>query len=1255
MAKRFETITELYRKVQAEVANPREWQKFLASACRNYRLPFDEQLLVYAQRPDATAVLEIERWNRRFGRWVNRGATGIAVFSGEGNRLKYYFDISDTHEGRNSRPVPVWTIQPEDHDEILESLENSFGELERNSFASGLLSAVKNAVEDNLPDYLSELSTCTQGSFLEELDGANLETVYQTLVRNSVGYLLLSRCGLDPRGYFADEDFQEISQFNTPQTLNALGVAAGDIGQLYLSEIARTVLHRQRENRTLAKSGQIGYPVSEKENTQTKRSFEDERDYIHEEGRLQPSEPSTAPGTGDSPWEIRDAAETLSYGAPQDHLHESADQREALQPSGGDPADSPAPDGADHSADGQRPGRDGGTEGRQSNGVGAEDEQHPERGGGNRAGGTDLQLNEENAGVLETELPAFLDEKQIMAVIANKDDDLNYKKSQIELFFSIHTDEQERAEYLKSAYPDRYTEIIADGQRLGYKPQENGLLMWEGSYPSRTKESVFSWEVVAGWTAQLIDKKEYFIQTDIPKLSDQESQQMSLFSFREDNSAPVFPALSQQVIDEALCLGSNEPNSRLVICAYFMKDKPLEDNSKFLMEHYGENGAGFYLNGQPYAIWYNAEGIRIGEGVTANRPTSTLITWEQAAKRVRELLDLGRYMPQSELDRVSDYERQQRAAQLWYLRQDFEEGTADAGYLSTVNAIYNTHRGFPEESAAIQGLLNHPEALQTIRDELEQFVQAYGENRELLRFHFHRPQKLLEQLSDLQREPLSFTANQDYDPQRRFFISDDEIDDILRSGGKDYRLAVYSFFQNQPDPKERETFLKRYHGEYNGRYAGNDSLTYTYQKITFSHGNIMEPYAKTELSWSQAVKRISAMIAQGRFLDAEDRTSLNVQKQPEQAGDVKADTGQAKPFTSQPRELLHPLFQDDAERMGSRYQVVVYHHTENGFDERLDYQTLAEAEQAAQKYVAGTMEGEDGFAYDGAAVYDLKESRWLRVYGEFPDEKAAKQAKQALASEEQPDSPEQTDLRPKKEETLPTPPKRTRRERITFTTLHPEVPKEQRHDFHITDDALGHGTPGEKFAANVKAIRCLKRIEAEERLATPEEQEILSRYVGWGGLADCFDERHSKYQELRSLLDSEEYAAARASSLTAFYTPPVVIRGIYKALSQMGFTQGNILEPSCGTGNFLGLLPPDMAGSKAYGVELDSISGRIAGQLYQNASISVNGFETVQMPDSFFDVAVGNVPFGDFKVVDKRYDKHHWLIHDYFFGNEYAA
>lgn len=1256
--------------------------------------------------------------------------------------------------------------------------------------------------------------------------------------------------------------------------------------------------------------------------------------------------------------------------------------------------------------------------------------------------------------------------------------------------------------------------------------------MWEGSYPSRTKESVFSWDIVAQWTAQLIDKKEYFIQTDIPQLPTQESQQMSLFDFAafqqpaqaEGTAQPsIFPhpALPQQVIDEALCIGANDQNSRLIICAYFKKDKP--DNARFLAEHYGENGAGFYLDGRQYAIWYNAEGICIAQGESAQRSSATLIPWEQAAARIRELLDLGRYMPQSELDRVDGYERQQRAAQLWYLRQDFAEGTADAGYLPTVNDIYGKNHGFPEESAAISDLLGHPEGLQNLRDELEQFVQAYRENRELLRFHFHRPQKLLEQLSDLQREPLHFTAAEGYAPQRRFFISGDEIDNLLRGGKRstDYRLAVYSFYRNHTERKERENFLKHYHGEYTGHSGGNDDVTYQLSKgVSFSHGSITAPYAKVELKWNAVEKRVSAMIAQGRFLTDEDRAAMpqyekhqlarnirtffeNVpQEQPhpypfgfdywdavkliepqlddparveeiyqmmvpvweatpqddrmyalrqqafenltafrqgtftlfaehkepvapampqakaydlgyghlgngltvwnrleEEHGDYKtvahiapdrtvtiydeempqavreeiqriADTSEmtisvtqdAPVFAVPPRvqeppqkeepanpypelaaqvlrfvgefdgsrmgygeddaqaveniaqqlhdpvqreeirrllqsfldhadleeeiavditlcmeqiaelppaltpeqaqieeiagyleeagyavsselveeglmdyrahggkgnsqdvadfiereflseepepasleiakefindfceaeygspadfsdlekvgiayttvtdaeipvqvnadlvhyrierylggqflerrqyESLDELIQNElaeldfdglvsvsdeelesigatpeqgsdgyfllsrlkadcdyflgaggraekhlwagnvreqiakmrelyaalpdepewltmedidryAQRMEPPYEVVVYHHFENGVDERLDYQTLAEAEQAAQKYVAGTMEGEDGFAYDGAGIYDLQENRWLRVYGNFPDERAIEQAKQAPAAEEQPASPEQADLQPKKEEALPLPPKHPRRERITFTTLHPEVPRDQRHDFHITDDALGHGTPSEKYAANAAAIRTLKQIEAEERLATPEEQEILSRYVGWGGLANCFEQTSPHYEELKSLLDSEEYAAARASSLTAFYTPPVVIRGIYKALSQMGFTQGNILEPSCGTGNFLGLLPADMAGSKAYGVELDSISGRIAGQLYQNASISVNGFETVQMPDSFFDVAVGNVPFGDFKVLDKRYDKHHWLIHDYFFG-----
>ena len=1680
MAIRYKALTELYQETQRSVTAPDQWRAFLASACRNYRLSFHEQLLVYAQRPDATAVLEIERWNRQFGRWVNRGANGIAVFDGEHNgkpRLKYYFDISDTHEARFPRPVPLWTVREEYAPDIIETLENSFGELEhKEDLGEALLSAAKNAVEDNMPDYLSELKILTEGSFLEELDELNLEVEYRRAVQNSIGYMLLVRCGLDPSEYFEDMDFRDVTDFNTPQTLNALGVATGDISQMCLSAISRTVLALQRqpqkENRTFEPQQKNQYAVTEQENTQPERSFEYDRDHLHQAGRLQSAEPSAAPGGAGSPWEIRIASEEISQGAPQGDVHEPADQREIEHTSGGDPAERPAPDGGNRGADGESRGRDGGTESQRSDEVGADDEQPAERGGGNGAGGADLQLTtqepepEESAGNIgaperqlpfgerrskeaeretgaesapvlsgadfaTTQLPALLDEKQIMAIIANKDDDLKYKKNQIELFFSVHSDVQERAEYLRSAYQDRYTEIIADGQRLGYKPQENGLLMWEGSYPSRIRESVFSWDLVAGWTAQLIDKKEYFIQTDIPQLPDQESQQMSLFDFAAFNQPAqaegaaqpsIFPhpALPQQVIDEALCIGANDQNSRLIICAYFKKDKP--DNAQFLSEHYGENGAGLYLDGRQYAIWYNAEGIRIAQGESTQRSSATLIPWEQAAARIRELLDLGRYMPQSELDRVDHYEINVLADRLLMMFRDIED--EDKRFFPSLRAAYDKPKGFPEAVEEIAGLLSREDGLQTILSEYKTFAAAYQENPDIMRFRFYRPQKLLEQLSDLQREPLHFTAAEGYDPQRRFFISGDEIDNLLRGGKRstDYRLAVYSFYRNHTERKERENFLKHYHGEYSGYSGGNDDVTYQLSRgVSFSHGDLTRPYAKVELKWNAVEKRVSAMIAQGRFLSDEDRAAMpqyekrqlarnicaffeNVpQEQPhpypfgfaywdavkliepqlddparveeiyqmmvpiweatpqddrrydlrrqtfenltafrqgtftlfaehkepaapimpqakaydlgyghlgngltvwnrleEEHGDYKtvahiapdrtvqiydeempqtvreeiqriADSSEmtvsatqdAPVFTVPPRvqeppqkeepadpypelaaqvlrfvgefdgsrmgygeddaqaveniaqQLHDPVQREEirrllqsfldhadpeeeiavditlcmeqiaelppaltpeqaqieeiagyleeagyaasselveeglmdyrahggkgnsqdvadfiereylveepvaetvpynyeneyrllgrlkadceyflgwggraekhlwagnvreqiakmrelyaalpekpewltledidryAQRMEPPYEVAVYHHFENGFDERLDYQTLAEAEQAAQKYVAGTMEGEDGFAYDGAGIYDLNERRWLRVYGDFPDERAIEQAKQAPAAEEPSASPEQADLQPQKEESLPPPPKRPRRERITFTPLHPEIPRDQRHDFHITDDALGHGTPSEKYAANVAAIRTLKQIEAEERLATPEEQEILSRYVGWGGLADCFEETSPHYEELKSLLDSEEYAAARASTLTAFYTPPVVIRGIYKALAQMSFTQGNILEPSCGTGNFLGLLPTDMAGSKAYGVELDSISGRIAGQLYQNASISVNGFETVQMPDSFFDVAVGNVPFGDFKVLDKKYDKHHWLIHDYFFG-----
>ena len=1471
MARRYETITELYHETIAGLAAPQVWQSFLTTACHNFRLPFDEQVLLFAQRPDATAVLPIDGkngWNQRFGRWVNRGATGIAVFDGDAvgrSRLKYYFDISDTHESRFARPVPIWTMRPEYEPAVTEALENSFGELEdKFDLAAALLSAAKNAVEDNMPDYLTELKYYKENSFLEELDDLNIEVEYRRALENSIGFMLLARCVIDPAEYFTDDDFRDVVDFNTPNTLNALGTATGDIGQMCLSVVSRTALTLQRQaergNRTFAEKPTIQYPEAEQDTTTTERSETNERTDIHDAGRLPAAESASAPGAGNAPWEIRIAPENIPETAPESDLHESADIGQAESALDGDRADSENPDRADHGADGESRGRDGGAESQRPDEMDGPDEQPPALSGGDSAGRTDLQLTEQNSEADSAELPAFLDERLIMAIVANKDDDLKYKKQQIELYFSIHPEETDRAEYLKSAYQDRYTEILVDGVRVGYKPQADGLLMWEGAYLSRTSESVFSWGVVAGWTAQLIEKKEYFINTKITPPKSYDSQQLSLFDFadfnnpaQEDGGQISFmsrPELPQQVIDEALCIGANDRNSRLIICAYFMKDHTPEENAAFLAKHYGTNGAGFYINDREYALWYDPEGIRVSTGRSAQNRYATLLSWEDAAKRIRELLDLGRYMPQHELDRVADYERKTLAESLALTARDFSEEARDAGYAPTLRLALSAKGGFPEIEQQIFELLKDPDMLQKITEEWSEFVKAHEQNRELMRFGYNRPKELLQKLTDLGREPVIFTAAEDYAPQRRFFISTDEIDKVLRGGSEDYRLAVYSFFVNHPDQKDREKYLKNYHGEYSGYNGGNDNRTYTGKGLSFSHGSITEPYAKVELSWGKITKRIAEMISAGKFLSDADRAAMPDYEIGRLAREIHSffyDTpdGYPKPFSQNPigsywegvqevaeqltdparveeiyQTMMLPLWeitaQDDryyesrktglenmqAYRAGTysvfnlaqtlrpltpgteppaltaeppsselreipveEKQTDPYHDLAAGLlhfyqeYDPYDYrdnmelgdtdadalesleQQLHDAEKrkgildTLQSYLDNTdpedeiaadlelfMEQLQELAQEPATNDELEEAKQLineycmevfeqeadfsnlshvdlafsstsdsehtieifadltafrlvyQVDGEIVHEIACEslselngylanldfdemvahaddryQQEHADRGELAEQEPEPKEPAEKEQSAVLAPPK-PKRERVVFTTLHPEIPADQRRNFHITDPELGHGTRSEKYAANVAAIRTLKQIEAEERLATPEEQEILSRYVGWGGLADFFDERHGKYLELKSLLSEDEYAAARASSLTAFYTSPVIIGAMYQALSQMGFRQGNILEPSCGVGNFIGMLPDSMADSKVYGVEIDSISGRIAQQLYQNSSIAVNGFEKVQMPDSFFDVAIGNVPFGDFKVRDKKYDKNHWLIHDYFFG-----
>ena len=1344
MASKYERITDLYLQTAGEVATPEVWPRFLTTACYNFRLSFDKQVLLYAQCPDATAVLPIEGrqgWNQRFGRWVNRGSKGIAILDSDSNgqaRIKYYFDISDTHEGRHSRPVPIWAIHPEQEQAIKETLENSFGTLGSNeNLGDALLSVASNVMEDNFQDYLAQLLYYKEGSFLEPLDEESLEAIFKPLLQNSIGYMLLVRCGMDPSAHFTPEDFSYISGFNTLQTINALGTATSDISQMCLSEIARTVLSLQRQpNRTFEEPAEKEYAVTE---NQSERSINHDTDHLHEAGGLSASQPSLAPGTPDSPWEVRIDAPQIPTAEPESDLHESSDNREAPRTFDGDRGDSQAENLADGSADGADRGRDRRIESHRPDEMGGADEQLPLSSGGADSAGTDLRID----GIIPP--PSF----------------------------------EEQISFLGGGY----------------------------------------------------------------LAPEQEGEQQTFFSQ---------PQLPHQVIDEALCIGFNDRNSRLIICAYFMKDKPLEDNAAFLQKSYGTNGAGLFIHDREYAVWYDPEGIRIATGRTVQKRYTTIVTWEQAAKRIRELLDLGRYMPQSELDRVQDFERLELAKSLIYARREFSDEARDAGYLPLTTLTYSAKGGFPEIEVQMQHLLEDRDTLSQLVDEWTLFANVYEKDRSLLRSRLYDPVAFLRRLEDLQRESLVFTAADGYDPQRRFFISDDEIDRILRGSERSYesRLDTFSFFSRNTDTKERERFLKQQHGEYSGHHGGNDNKTYTSSRLSFSHGSLTEPYAHVELKWPAITKRVSDMISMGRFLypsDAERMADYEVKQlaklvmnffrdapvesarpteksifdywdgvadiqgqlsDPERVKEIyetmmlplwnatlpgdrfyperergmeamqayqagtfsvfgrdhtlrplsglsqpekqqkmasNADLDVAKELIDQfcsqeygseadfsdiqkvsiayttitddeiPVEVYVNLIEFRLDRyiesiiVDSRQYCSLEELTEQelvnlDFDELVSFsreQLAKVAIHEAEILLQWNSDGEqiqtwrhfNGWFYNHYGIVDGVASSVAGPFDTLEDAKAAVLAHRPLAAEEfdfrdsedtfddidpeqirqslaqrgivngevvDPDALESDPFiqrvvadteAAQVQSTVPIPPQpKPKRERTTFEPFLPEIPREQRTNFHITDPELGYGTASEKYAANVSAIRMLKRIENEGRLATPVEQEILSRYVGWGGLADCFDEKHSKYQELKALLSEEEYAAARASSLTAFYTSPVIIQAMYQALEQMGFREGNILEPSCGVGNFIGMIPGSMAGSHAYGVELDSISGRIAQQLYQSSSIAVTGFEKVQMPDSFFDVAIGNVPFGDFKVLDKRYDKHHWLIHDYFFG-----
>ena len=1270
MASKFQFITELYSRTLTRLTGDYEnWTGFLRSACYNYKCPFDEQVLIYAQRPDATAVLELEKWNRQFGRWVNAGATGIAVMDeahGKG-RLKHYFDITDTHATRISRPVPIWSMEPAYTEPVIETLEATFGTLaEKDNLPEAILSASRNAVADNMQDYLRDLLDCRGGSMLEELDALNVEVTYRRALESSVAYMLLTRLSLPAAAYILPEDFEDIYSFDTPTTINALGIATSDIAEMGLREISRTVMQARREQ-NFAKDAQIGYDaVKEQNNAEKERSAEHGSD-LQSAGGLSPAEPAAAPRAGDAPGQVRGAAEAVHQEAPQGAVYESQDQRSVGGTSGGDRDDGGEDGDAAGGADGAERGRDGGTESRRSPALDGADEQPEAQRGGSGAERPDLQLNsaDENAG--SAELPAFLDEHLIEAILLD-DGGRKHTRQEIFAFFQTNRDIATRTEFLKNSYNDIWVEVLAgaDKIRVGYHAEEDGLLMWEGSYLSRTAESVFSWGVVTEMTEGLIERGAYKIKLGLQNAPVM-AEQMSLFGMgggtavyevpETQRTGELFPTrtVPQAVIDQTLYTAGNSRGSAERIAVFYMRQRPEAECIAFLRREFGaENGRGIEYEGKKYAVWFMEDGIHLAQGDSVRTGhCRTTVTWEQVSARILELLEAGTYLSAAELEQAQDKVLLEMGDALLMTARDLTQESRAQGLFPQTLAIHDQRKGYPELDEDMVAFAKSEGGLAALAEEYHAFLNAYEQDRSIMRFRLseystHRIGVVLDGIDLPER---SFTAQPDFLRRCKMFITQDEIDQFFLAESVDSRLDVYAFFCHPHTKEEQQKFIKSRFGEYSGGGRDGYDYTKTYKGLTYQREYAGKQYDEVKLSIPNVVKEYERLIAQKRF-PGEDAIAVIPQYERRQLArtvyfgfsDAPDDVPRPYPkgvdyYDAVP--VIEEQLADKAKAAEMLEALTVYL---DGMDEGdRHYDSCQQAKEQLSEYVDGTF-SLFNHRHDSGLRQAEREATPITPTGEVgvTEEPAQEQEISPLPQVQQreEEAPQGQAAMPP----VPHLPRKKERLEAAAPLFAGGV------NYRITDDALGAAPPSQRYANNVAAIRLLKQLEAENRPATPEEQEVLAKYVGWGGLADCFDPRHNNYEGLRSLLTEEEYAAARESTLTAFYTPPVVIRSIYAALGQMGFRQGNVLEPACGIGHFLGMLPEGMAESKVYGVELDDVSGRIARQLYPRSSISVLGYEKMDFPDNFFDVAVGNVPFGQFKVRDRRYDRLNLSIHEYFFA-----
>ena len=1363
------TKAELYAQMADKVATQltgswQEWAGFLTTASRLYKYPFHEQLMIYAQRPDATACAEYDLWNEKMGRYVRRGSKGIALVddSGDRPRLRYVFDISDTGTREHSRTPWLWQLEERHLDSVQAMLERTY-DVSGDDLAGQLTEVAGKLAEEYWTEHQQDFFYIVDGSFLEEYDEYNIGVQFKAAATVSITYALMSRCGLEPERYFDHEDFMAIFDFNTPSTIGALGTAVSQINQQVLRQIGVTVRNAERE-------------------ANQERSKQDEQSHdLYPERRLSDSRPEAEPAAGETPGQVRQDEENLPEGTSSHPLQPDVAEREAVPTPSGDRRDRPEQTGADDAQAGEGSGSHRGTESQRSHEVGGADEHLQSSGRGNPDGGAYQQLTL-NLFLSEAEQIQSIDEAENVAHTSSAfsfaQNDIDHvlrlggntdrQRERVVAAFEKQKTTAEIAEILKTLYhggnglgsvsawyaedgihlshgksvrydrsaqviswesaAERIGELLESGQfasnvelaeAAGYersllaeklwhlyhdfsdKARDSGYLsclsgIQRTGFPEETAwlaeqlnrpefRQTLAEEYAAFWTAYQQDRELLRFHYHKPREIWENLKDLSLprriFSSDLSQVPTVQHFITEDEIDAAMTRGSGFESGKGRIFTFFQKPHTDKEKVDFLKSEYGTGGHSHALS-DAGGSWedHDGKGLRYKKDGCPD----VHFTWEKAAKRITDLIQKGRYLTkqeQAEYDKIQAEKElaEEDAIQAQQpeveketpkptLREQFEQYKPVVTAAISEDAAYRNACGHSDhENAVIEG-----------NAAIRRAVLGSGD-LELIRLYSDVP----EFRQRLHREVIDETYPRLHEMLRP--LSQDDIDDTIRAWNGDIQSkhAVVRYMEQHGREKDTAAWLAQ-------EYSGSDSKSLFVIRAGSPEG--------IELPWPKVQRRIAQLINEDRFYtEAEQDRFDNID--PIAIREALAERGIVNGELVDEEKLGNDAF---IQRVMADVEQIAAEEQEQS------NQSLSDAEYARHNLIPG----ETTFALDGRTFrvsklepdigrVELQDVTFANAVG-FPIFRVEPISviRQHLEQKPEPAQPgfttEPVTVYPGEKNHLPydvviqtlrtnepespTPaaePEKTPDEVLDEHPISIQVNgqwqtfpnaraaeeasyeeykanlRRTAENFRITDDHLGEGGPKAKFQANIAAIKLLKYLEETTEQATPEQQKILSRYVGWGGLADAFDPEKpawaAEYTQLKELLTPEEYTAARGSTLNAHYTSPTVIRAIYETVGRMGFETGNILEPSCGVGNFFGMLPEEMRNSRLYGVELDSISGRIAKQLYPKADITVAGFETTDRRD-FYDLAIGNVPFGQYQVNDKAYNKLNFSIHNYFFA-----